>query len=349
MALAGVLLIVCMALPGCIVKSGRGEMSRSMIAAVGCPVEPDSSVDAEIRIGYQHIPNGDLIVKDANLLAACMPNAKISWTPFSSGADVLRAFGSKSLDLGIMGSAVVAKSLSPPLDLGIRVVWVQDVIGGSESLVVRDPAVKDIAGLRGKKIGVPFGSTSHLSLSSALDRAGMSESVTVINLEPSAILGAWAGGQIDAAWIWDPTLSELAKDGHIVMTSEDAAKAGYPAFDVEGARGQFVADNPAVMKMWTVAQNWAVTLIRENRAASIARLAGQLGVHPEQVRTQLDGYRYLGAATQAGQKYLGGGLAIDIRNTALFLKTRNGVHGVNPPAAYLDALYPDAVREVAGK
>jgi taurine transport system substrate-binding protein len=324
-------------------------MSRSMIAEVGCPIEPDTSITSEIRIGYQQIPNGDLIVKDANLLAACMPNAQITWTQFSSGGDVVRAFGSNSLDLGLMGSAPSARSLSAPLNLDVRIVWVQDVIGRAESLVAKDPTVTDIQGMRGKRIAVPFGSTSHLSLTSALDKAGMARDVNVINLEPAAILGAWQGDQIDAAWIWEPTLSELTTSGHIVMTAEDTANAGSPTFDLEGARGQFVDENPAAMKMWTAAQNWAVGLIRDDREAAVARLAGQLGVDAEQVHTQLDGYIYLDAAEQAGQQYLGGGLAADVRNTALFLMSQGEVDGVSPPATYSDALYPDAALEVASK
>lgn len=348
-ALTSALLACALTLTGCIVESGRGEMSRSLIPEVNCPVDPDPSVTVDVRIGFQQIPNGDLIVKDANLLAKCMPNAKITWTQFSSGADVVRAFGSKSLDLGLMGSAPAAKSLSAPLNLDVRVVWVQDVIGGAESLAVKDPGISNITGLRGKRIGVPFGSTSHLSLQSALDRAGLAQSVTVINLEPSAIVGAWQGNQIDAAWIWEPTLSELTKDGHVVMTAEDGAKEGSPTYDLEGARGEFVASNPAVMRMWTIAQNWAVGQIRNDRQDAVARLAGQLGVDPAQVSTQLDGYLYLDAAEQAAPKYLGGGLGTDIRNTALFLQTQSGVDAVGPPSAYAAALYPDAAREVAEK
>ncbi len=347
--LTATLLVAAVALSGCLVKSGRGEMSRSMIEEVPCPVEPDPSVTGEIRIGYQQIPNGDLIVKDANLLGTCLPNAQVTWTQFSSGADVVRAFGSGSLDMGLLGSAPAAKSLSAPLDLDVRIVWIQDVIGGAESLAVKDPAVQDITGLRGKSIGVPFGSTSHLSLQSALDKAGLARDVTVINLEPSAIMGAWQGNQIDAAWIWEPTLSELLTDGHVVMTAEDTAEAGSPTYDLEGARGQFVDANPAAMKIWTAAQDWAVKQIRGEPDAAIARLAGQLGVPPDQIRKQIDGYLYLDAAEQAGPKYLGGGLGTDIRNTALFLETQSGVDAVGPSAVYIGALYPDAAREVASK
>ena len=341
--------VVAISASGCIVKSGRGEQSRSLITAVECPVAPDASITGPIRIGYQQIPNGDLIVKDADVLGKCMPKAQIAWTQFSSGADVVCAFGSNSLDLGLFGSAPAAKSVSAPLNLPVSVVWIQDVIGGAESLVVRDPAVKSIDQLRGKKIGVPFGSTSHLSLMAALTKAGITGDVTVINLEPSAIMGAWQGQQIDAAWIWEPTLSELTRDGHIIMTAADTADTGSPTFDLEGARTAFVQQNPAAMRMWTLAQNWAVELIKNNPEEAVARISGQLGVSPDQVRTQLKGYIYLTAKDQAQPRWFGGGLARSLFDTASFLKEQGEIDAVNAPQVYTDAVYPNAIREVAGQ
>ena len=334
---------------GCIVKSGRGEQSRSLITEVSCPVKPDESITGDIRIGYQQIPNGDLVVKDADILTKCMPKAKIVWTQFSSGGDVVRAFGSNSLDLGLFGSAPAAKALSAPLDLDVSVVWIQDVIGGAESLVVRDPEIKSISQLRGKKIGVPFGSTSHLSLMSALTKAGITGDVTVINLEPSAILGAWQGGQIDAAWIWEPTLSQLTRSGHIIMTAEDTADAGSPTFDLEGARGAFVRENPKAMRRWTVAQNWAVEQIKNKPDDAVERISGQLGVPPEQVRTQLKGYVYLNAKEQSQPRWFGGGLARSLFDTASFLKDQGEVDAVSDQQVYNNAVYSTAINEVAGQ
>lgn len=334
---------------GCIVKSGRGEQSRSLITEASCPVTPDETITGTIRIGYQQIPNGDLIVKDADMLSKCMPKADVVWTQFSSGGDVVRAFGANSLDIGLFGSAPAAKALSAPLNLDVSVVWIADVIGGAESLVVRDPAVRSIEQLRGKRIGVPFGSTSHLSLMSALSRSGMTADVTVINLEPSAILGAWQGGQLDAAWIWEPTLSELTRSGHVIMTAEDTADSGSPTFDLVGARGAFVRDNPAAMRMWTIAQDWAVGLIKNNPDDAVNRISGQLGVPPDQVRTQLKGYIYLSAKEQAQPRWFGGGLARSLMDTAAFLKDQGEVDAVSPQQVYDNAVYATAIRKVAGQ
>ncbi|NUP29194.1 MAG: glycine/betaine ABC transporter substrate-binding protein, partial [Nocardia sp.] len=132
---------------GC-VESGRGD-SGAQNGETACPFAPDTSVTATARIGYQAIPNADLYVKDRGLLEACLPNATVTWSQFSSGADVVQAFGAGSIDIGTLGSSPATKAVSAPLNLPVRVLWIHDVIGKSESLVVQDKAITSLAGLRG--------------------------------------------------------------------------------------------------------------------------------------------------------------------------------------------------------
>ncbi len=346
-AVAGVAIALAGGLSGCIVKSGRPEQSRAIGVTIPCPVAPDPSVTGTIRIGWQEIPDGDVIVKDASLLETCLPNAKLVWSQFSSGGDVIQAFGANSLDIGLLGSAPAAKALSAPLNIDMKVVWIQDLIGPAESLVARDPSIKTVADLKGKKIGVPFASTSHYSLLTALDKAGVGGDADVINLSPDAIRGAWEGGQIDAAYIWQPTLGQLLSDGaHVLTDSSKVAAEGSPTYDLEGARSDFVRNNPKFMKIWTAAEDWAVKLLHDNPQAASVRIAGQLGVPVNQILDQIKGYQYFDAATQGGPDHLGGQLGADLRNTAQFLLQQGQVNAVGSPETYEAAVYSDAAREV---
>ena len=135
--------------------SGCVESNRPAENAAGgteCPFPADPSVTSTVRIAYQNIPNGDLVVKDQKMLENCMPNAKITWNKFDSGGDVIQAFGSNSADIGLIGSSPATKALSAPLNIPMKVIWVHDVIGKAESLAVRDKAVTDINQLKGKTI-----------------------------------------------------------------------------------------------------------------------------------------------------------------------------------------------------
>ncbi|BDH56140.1 glycine betaine ABC transporter substrate-binding protein [Tsukamurella sp. PLM1] len=333
---AAALVTVGLTLSGCIVESGRAEQSRSIGGSTPCPVEPDPTVRGTVRIGWQEIPNGDLVVKDTGLLGTCLPNVNVVWSKFASGGDVIQAFGANSLDVGLLGSAPAAKALSAPLNIDMKVIWIQDRIGAAESLVAKDPSIKTVADLKDKRIAVPFASTAHYSLLTALAKAGVTDA-QVINLAPDAIRGAWGGGQIDATYIWEPTLSQLK--GTVLTDSAQVAEQGAPTYDLEGARADFVRDNPAFLRVWTAVQGWAANLINTDPNKAAEHIAGQLGVPLEQILTQIKGYAYFDAKTQAGPEYLGGQLGADIRRTAEFLLQQGQVQGVGPAQHYTDGVF----------
>ncbi|BDD83823.1 glycine/betaine ABC transporter substrate-binding protein [Tsukamurella pulmonis] len=335
---------VGLTLTGCLVESGRPEQSRSIGGATACPVDPDPTVTGTVRIGWQEIPNGDLIVKDTGLLKTCLPNVNVVWSKFASGGDVIQAFGANSLDVGLLGSAPAAKALSAPLNIDMKVIWIQDRIGAAESLVAKDPAIRTVADLKGKRIAVPFASTAHYSLLTALDKAGVTDA-RVINLAPDAIRGAWGGGQIDATYIWEPTLSQLG--GTVLTDSAKVAEQGAPTYDLEGARGDFVKNNPAFLKAWTAAQGWAANLLNTDPNKAAEHIAGQLGVPLDQVLTQVKGYAYFDAKTQGGADHLGGQLGADLRRTAEFLLQQGQVQGVAPAQHYTDGVYATAAQGVS--
>ncbi|RDH74027.1 glycine/betaine ABC transporter substrate-binding protein [Mycolicibacterium moriokaense] len=325
---------VVTALSGCV------ESNRPADTASGnteCPFEADPSVTSTARIAYQNIPNGDLVVKDQRMLENCMPNAKITWNKFDSGGDVIQAFGSNSADMGLIGSSPATKALSAPLNIPMRVVWVHDVIGKAESLAVRDPAITDIKQLKGKTIAVAFSSTAHYSLLQALQDAGMNAAtdVSIVNLSPDKMPSAWEGGQIDGAWVWDPTLSELLKsNGHILISSAETAKAGKPTYDLGAATTSFIDANPEFMTVWAKAQNAAVEEILNKPDDASVSIGAVMGIQPDEVKKQFDGYEYLPAKEQASADYLGGKLATDLQETAGFLLKQGGITAVSPPAAY---------------
>jgi taurine transport system substrate-binding protein len=326
-----------LAASGCGVESGRSAAGAS---DTKCPWKPDSSVTSSARIAYQKVPNADLVVKDLGLLEACMPKAKVKWSVFASGGDVVQAYGANSVDLGLMGSSPATKALSEPLNLPISVVWIHEVIGTAESLVVRDKSVTDLKGLKGGTVAVPFGSTAHFSLLQAMQDAGLSsgKDIKLINLEPEKMPSAWQGKQIDAAWVWDPVLTELKKTGKVVLSSEDTAKAGKPTFDLGTASNAFMKQNPEFMTQWAKAEDYAVKMINDDPDKAAQSVAAELGVSADEAKKLFAGYQYLPAAEQVSQEHLGGKLAEDLHSTASFLLAQGGIKKVASPQVYADGV-----------
>lgn len=338
--------VLALALTGC-VESGRTATSAGGDSK--CPWEPDESITATARIAFQKIPNGDLLVKDLGLLEACMPKAKITWSNFASGGDVVQAYGADSVDIGLMGSSPATIALSAPLELPISVVWIHDVIGSAESLVARDESVQDIAGLKGGTIAVPFSSTAHFSLLQALEDAGLDSrsDVKLINLEPEKMPSAWQGDQIDAAWVWDPVLTDLKASGHVVLSSADTAAAGKPTYDLGTASNEFVEANPGFMEQWTMAQDYAVRMIRDEPEKAAESVAVELGISPDEATELFEGYSYLDASEQAAADALGGKLAQDLLTTARFLVAQGGINAASSAETYASGVNSGLAEEAS--
>ncbi|MFZ4580991.1 MAG: glycine betaine ABC transporter substrate-binding protein, partial [Myxococcota bacterium] len=269
---------------------------------------PAGDLPDTITIGYQQVPNGDLVVKNEGLLEAAFgADVKIEWKLFDSGGSVNEAVVAGGVDIGLVGSSPTSRGVSTGIEY--QVPWIFDVIGKAEALVVK-PGIATIADLKGKTIATPFASTSHYSLLAALEDAGLSETdVKVIDSEPDAILAAWQAGQIDAAYVWNPNLAKLKADGGTVLiTSEDLSKKGKTTYDLAIVTNEFAAKYPAAVQIWIEQQNAAVLQIRNETDKAAAAVAAELNITADEAKQQLSELIFLDASEQVGTDYLGGGL-----------------------------------------
>ncbi|RUU12847.1 taurine ABC transporter substrate-binding protein, partial [Mesorhizobium sp. M7A.T.Ca.TU.009.01.3.2] len=131
---------------------------------------PAHADDLKITIGYQtvvepsKVPQADGAYEKAT-------KAVIDWRKFDSGADVIAAVASGSVDIGYVGSSPLAAAASR--ELPIQTIFIVGLIGESEALVARNGAgIEKVADLAGKKVAVPFVSTTHYSLLAALKHEG---------------------------------------------------------------------------------------------------------------------------------------------------------------------------------
>ncbi|MFE2166462.1 ABC transporter substrate-binding protein [Streptomyces sp. NPDC059447] len=262
---------------------------------------------------------------------------------FESGGDVNTAVIAGSVDLGLAGSSPVTKGLSAPLNIPYKVVWIHDLIGDNEALVAK-PGIGSVKELVGKKVATPFGSTAHYSLLAALTSAGVEPSaVQTIDLQPQDALAAWKRGDIDAAYVWTPTLSELTKDGKVLVTSRELAKQGKPTADLGVVTNAFAAKHPEVVTAWIKAQDKAVAQARTAPDEAAKSIGAELGLPVEEAKRQLSELVLLSAKEQAGPDYLGapgapGKLAANLHDAAVFLKGQKAVDAVPDEAVFGRAL-----------
>ncbi|MFB7276827.1 glycine betaine ABC transporter substrate-binding protein [Streptomyces hydrogenans] len=330
-----------------------GATALLALAATACggaaTADGKGSGKVTVRIAYQSIPNADLVVKNQRLLEKALPDAEIRWVRFDSGGDVNTAVIAGAVDLGLLGSSPVTKGLSAPLDIPYKVLWIHDLIGDNEALVARKE-IGSVAALKGRKVAAPFGSTAHYSLLAALDAAGLSAAdVSLVDLQPQDALAAWQRGDIDAAYVWTPSLTELRKSGKVLVTSREIAAQGKPTADLGVVTDAFAGKHPEIVDAWLSAEDQAVKLAKSDPAKAAAAIGAELNLTPEEARAQLAELVLLTAKEQQAPAYLGtpgkpGALAGNLRDAAVFLHGQKAIDAVPERSVFERAL---AVEELA--
>ena len=286
-----------------------------------CPVATTDAAGS-LRLGYQVIASSELYLLDQALVEACMPNADVQWTRYPTGQDIVQGFAGDSVDMGFLGSTPSAKSLSKPLDLDVQVSNVNMVLGSSEALVAKD--ANSLQELKGKKIATAFSSTSHYSLLNALIGAGLDpkRDVEIVNISPDKLPAAWRSHEIDAAYIWDPALSEIKQDGHVLIDSAQVAKDGAPTYNLTLTSSAWAAQNPELLKTWKELYAWGSKQSVDNPEEFVRANSAQVGLSETDTEAMLDGVIMVQGAEQ--EKYLRESRQALVK-TAEFLKEQGEV------------------------
>jgi taurine transport system substrate-binding protein len=260
---------------------------------------------------------------------------KINWRQFGGGGDVIRAMASGDVQIGEAGSSPIAAAISQGLD--VEVFWILEDIGAAEALVVRNGSgITKMADLKGKKIATPFVSTSHFHLLYAMELAGMKATdAQVLNMRPPEIAAAWARGDIDAAFIWDPALATTKQNGKVLVTSGELCAKGKCTFDGLVVDKKWAKANPQFMVALVKALAKTDAEYRANvkaftsDPAKLAAVAKWSGSKPENVAGTMGLYAFPTLQQQASNAWLGGGAnggaAKALTETAKFLKEQGRI------------------------
>ncbi|MFA9229882.1 MAG: taurine ABC transporter substrate-binding protein [Microgenomates group bacterium] len=251
---------------------------------------------------------------------------EVEWRKFDSGTDVIAAMASGDVVLSELGSSPLSIAASQGVEL--QLIAYSDVIGSAESLIAHNGSgIETVADLKGKRIGVPVGSTAHFSLMGALQHEGIAETdVTIMSMKPDEIAAGWDQGAIDATWIWQPVQSEILKSGKLIVGADKTAEWGFPTFDGWVVGKAFGEAHPAevaafLKEVERVNQSYLAdpaAWTADN--ADVIAIATATGADPAQVPEILKGFTFLPLATQTSDTWLGGA-ATTMKGTADFLKT----------------------------
>ncbi len=295
--------------------------------------------DEPVTVGYQIVMNPwKVAIADGAFEEAT--GREIDWRKFDSGSKVITAMASGDVDIAMAGSSPIAAGVSR--ELPIELFWIVENIADAEALVVhQDAGIEGPEDLKGKKIAVPFVSTTHFHMLFALEHWGIDPSeVELLNMQPNAIAAAWDRGDIDGAFVWNPALGRIKESGEVLITSGELAELGKATFDGMIVSTEFADNNAEFMCQFVSVLADADAAYRDNpgdfgpdseNAQKIVDLAGG---EAAQVASVLELYRFPTMEEQASDTWLGGGedtgAAAALRATSEFRLEQKQIEALLP-------------------
>jgi taurine transport system substrate-binding protein len=330
----------------------RSIFSTMLVAVAAVSTAPAMAESNEVTIAYQSTPYPWLYAIETGAFEKAT-GYKIKWQEFDSGAKVATAMVSGDVQIGFVGSAPLAAASSRGVDL--QLFWILGGITDGEALVVRNGSgIKTPQDLKGKKIGVPFASTTHYHTMFALQQWGIpAADVKILNMQPNQILAAWERGDIDAGYVWDPVLGSLKQSGKVLITSGDLSKKGKPTFNALVVDRKWGAAHADFMAKFVKVIADADAAYRNNPKAwtpdspQIKAVAKMSGGDANEIAATMSQNFFPTLEQQASQQWLGGGkesrAGYSLKDTSEFLKTQHSIDTVKPDysenvtARYVDA------------
>lgn len=308
--------------------------------------------ETNLVVGYQQIVGPFVAaIADGRFDAAAKEvGYKIDWRQFSSAGDITTALASGGVPIGVIGSTGTASAATRGVDL--QLFWILDNIGRSEALVARNGSgIEKPEDLKGRKVAVPFVSTSHFHLLVGMKQVWKIDpkNVEILNLKPPQIVAAWQRGDIDAAYVWPPALSEIQKTGKTISDSEVIGAASVPTFDGLVVDKAWAKKNPKLMEAFTKALAQTYADYNANKASwtadskpvkGIVKLIG--GDGPSTVEA-LELMSFPNADEQASDTWLGGGATRALNASARFLVEQKQIgKALDDYSSYVNADYAKA-------
>jgi NitT/TauT family transport system substrate-binding protein len=211
--------------------------SLLLVSACGSSSSDDSPGKTKISFGYIGDYNGSSLIAVANDQKLWDKyGLDVGTKVFTTGPVQVTAMNAGDLDFGYIGPGALWEAAS-----GQAKIIAMNSLGNADR-VIAQPGITDLSQLKGKKIGVPDGTSGDMILSLALKKAGLTaQDVQRVPMDAPTIVTAFDSGQIDAAGIWYPLINTIkVKKANLVELAKDTDFADTASFPTA-----FIASNKA--------------------------------------------------------------------------------------------------------
>lgn len=275
----------------------------------------------------------------------------IDWKQYDDDFQMLHDLAVEKLDIAPIGLIPFVSAVTSGLQ--VRIIAISSQFGTDSGLVIRNQSnINNPQALVGKKIAVPFLTTSHYSLLKALQHWNLdNKQVQLVNMPVDKIVKSWNAGEIDGAYVEGVTFLNFKKNGHVLVDAQQLADWGSPTYTF-----WVVMDNDIVVKPYKLEPfvNATLQMIKGYnqrkdtltvKSKDIVAVSQLLKISPEDTLVLLKGRAYLGKREQS--LVLARHLPTYLNDIGLFLRALNITTNVLPD--YLVYIYPSFVDDAQVK
>lgn len=267
-------------------KSSLKISMLSVLCVASLGLSPAASSQTTVNYGVQPATMPIYIARALGLLDPIEKkhNVKIVFRNFTYGAPENQAMAAGELQMASagMGPAIIAAARLPATLVAITILEQTAII------VPKDSPLKNVAGLKGKKIAFPGeGSQQYPLLLKALADAGLKQTdVTLFKTDGAQIPTLLQNKAVDAGITWDPHVSNALAAGHskVLIKAEKIMPImqGHYVGNGEYVHNDFLAKHPDIVQDLVTANVKAIAFILKDPKGAARMWTKQIGF-PENV------------------------------------------------------------------
>lgn len=226
---------------------------------------------------------------------------KITYPEITEGSKMTEAVAAGSLDFcNAIGATSVI--LAAANGVNIKIIGVYSRAPKAFTIMAKDPAIKDIKDLKGKKIVGPKGTILHQLLLEALSKENMkAEDVQFINMAIPNAVSAILSGKADAALVAGASVPNAEKEGARIITTGEGL---LDATIVIGVSGDFLEKHKDIVKRYLDVHRRSLEFMKTNRDETYQMAADETQLPLETVKAMYDLYDFNPEITEKDIKEL---------------------------------------------
>lgn len=226
---------------------------------------------------------------------------KVTFPEISSGAKQTKALAAGSLDIAsCLGGTSAILAASNGAD--VKVVGIYSRAPKAFNIMVKDPAIKTAADLKGKRVVGPKGTILHQILAAALVKEKLSlKDVEFRSIGIPAAVNALLAGEADAALVAGADVLRAQRAGARILANGEGL---VNATIVIGVSGKFLKEHPETVKKYMALHQESIDFMKKNQDKAFEFTAKETGLSPEDVKLMAPWYDFSTAITAKDLKDL---------------------------------------------